>query len=153
MKQKEKVTFLESIGIMIKLNNDKLEYFKSYLICNELALERLEDMNFSAIKKLSHKKKALINSINVLDERLLLEIDKIKQSLGISDLSELESEKYDNLLELRLSSYTVLKKTVEIKNSDESLKAKIDKAFDIYKEKDDEFSVKKLQSFTKSFFY
>ncbi len=143
---------MEHIIKAIDNNRQKLTYLDSYLTVNEVAMERISESNISAVKELIGKKKAIITSINVLDDRILSDIDNIKSFYNVEDLSELSAKENPKLWELKEIATDVLRKMVELKKSDEILFEKMEDVFEDYKNEKGKFDKSKLEVYTNNFF-
>ncbi len=143
---------MNNIHKVIEDNKQKLGYLTSYLTLNEVAMERIKESNISAVKELISKKKALITSINVIDDKIIKGIENIKSSYKVNDLSELSAKKMPELWDLKELATDVLRKMVEVKKSDELLFEKMELAFDDYKNEKGKFDKRKLEVYTKNFF-
>ncbi len=143
---------MDFIKKTIEDNRQKLKYLKSYLTLNEVAMERVNESNIVALNELSNKKRALITSINVLDDKIINDIDCIKSFYKIKDLSELSPDREPKLKDLKEIATEVLRKMVDVKKSDEMLFRKMDVVFDDYKNEKGKFDRSKLEVFTNGFF-
>ncbi len=143
---------MENIIKAIENNRQKLNYLASYLTVNEVAMERISESNISAVKELIKKKKAIITSINVLDDRIIADIDNIKLFYNVTDLAELSAKENPKLWELKEVATDVLRKMVDVKNSDEVLFAKMEEVFEDYKNEKGKFDKTKLEVYTNNFF-
>lgn len=133
-------------------NRQKSEYLDSYLTINEMVMERLSESNISAARKLMNKKRAIITGIHVIDDKIIRDVEQIKLSCDVEDLSELDANEFPELRELKDLAMKVLRKMVDVKKSDEAVSDKIDAVFEDYKNEKGKFDKGKLQVFTKKFF-
>ncbi|MDO4772438.1 MAG: hypothetical protein Q4A72_02595 [Bacillota bacterium] len=133
-------------------NRQKSEYLDSYLTINEMVMERLSESNISAARELMNKKRAIITGIHVIDDKIIRDVEQIKLSCDVEDLSELDANEFPELRELKDLAMKVLRKMVDVKKSDEAVSDKIDAVFEDYKNEKGKFDKGKLQVFTKKFF-
>lgn len=133
-------------------NRQKSEYLDSYLTVNEMVMERLSESNISAARELMNKKRAIITGIHVIDDKIIRDVEQIKLSCDVEDLSELDANEFPELRELKDLAMKVLRKMVDVKKSDEAVSDKIDAVFEDYKNEKGKFDKGKLQVFTKKFF-
>ncbi len=143
---------MDSIKKLIEHNLEKIEFINSYLLTNDMISDRLVDGNFTAVKELSEKKRALITSIYVVDDKIVKGLNKIKADLDVKDISEASTSDYPELAELKRESVKVLRLMVKVKESDEALFSQMDDVFDDYQKSEGKFDKKKLESYTKDFF-
>ncbi len=143
---------MNNIQKAIDNNRQKLTYLDSYLTVNEVAMERILESNISAVKELINKKQAIITSINVLDDRIISDINNIKEFYSVEDLSELSAKEYPKLWELKEIATDVLRKMVDVKNSDQVLFEKMEDVFEDYKNEKGKFDRTKLEAYTNNFF-
>lgn len=133
-------------------NRQKSEYLDSYLTLNEMVMERLAESNISAARELMNKKRAIITGIHVIDDKIIRDVEQIKLSCNVEDLSELSPSEFPELRELKELAMKVLRKMVDVKKSDEAVSDKIDAVFEDYKNEKGKFDKGKLEVFTKKFF-
>lgn len=143
---------MESIKKLIKKNVDKVEFIKSYLEINDMIKNMLENHNFQAVKELSEKKRGIITSIDVVDDKIVEGLSELKKNLKIEDISMASTADYPELAELKKISVKVLRLMVEVKESDEKISSLMDFVFDNYKSEIGKFDKKKLEHYTKEFF-
>ncbi len=143
---------MKYIDKLIEANEQKSHHLKTYLTLNEVAMDRIRENNVTAVKELVLKKKALITSINVIDDKIIETLSTMKKDLNISDISELSVEEVPELVNLKEIATAVLRQMVDVKQSDEKLFEKMEGAFEDYKNEKGKFDKRKLQYYTKNYF-
>lgn len=143
---------MNEVTRLIEVNEDKLVCLKKYSDCNDMMLKMLEDRNLSALKNIRPKKSALISSMKLLDDKLVDLVEALKAKEEISDLSELDTTKYEELKRLKDISLSVLRLTLEVKKQDEVVAEKLDSSFEEYRTSKSKVNTNKLESFTKDYF-
>ncbi|MCK8059825.1 MULTISPECIES: hypothetical protein [unclassified Fusibacter] len=137
---------------LITYNNEKLEFLNEYLAANEMIESMSADQNFTAIRSLVDKKRSMITSIHVIDDKVMFGIKKLKEELGVSDLSELNAENHPELKTLKGISGKVLKQMVQVKTSDEKVSGLISNAFEQLKTNPKLVDKNKMYYYTNSYF-
>lgn len=143
---------MNEVTRLIEVNEDKFVCLKKYSDCNDMMLKMLEDRNLSALKNIRPKKSALISSMKLLDDKLVDLVEALKAKEEISDLSELDTTKYEELKRLKDISLSVLRLTLEVKKQDEVVAEKLDSSFEEYRTSKSKVNTNKLESFTKDYF-
>lgn len=143
---------MNEVTRLIEVNEDKLVCLKKYSDCNDMMLKMIEDRNLSALKNIRPKKSALISSMKLLDDKLVDLVEALKAKEEISDLSELDTTKYEELKRLKDISLSVLRLTLEVKKQDEVVAEKLDSSFEEYRTSKSKVNTNKLESFTKDYF-
>lgn len=142
---------MQEIERLISLNGEKLGCLVSYSHADDMLVDMLKDSNFTAIKELNLRKKALATSIDLLDDKIIEALAALKKEKNIEDISQLSAADYPRLAELKDVSLKVLKKLAEITERSKQIKLSVDRAFDDYREEDGKFDREKLMSFTADF--
>lgn len=143
---------MNKVAKLIEINEDKLVCLKKYSDCNDMMLKMLEDKNLSALKNIRPKKSALVRSIELLDEKLVQIVEELKALENISDLSEIDLTKYEDLGRLKELSISVLRLTIDVKNQDATVSRKLEEGFEEYRNTKSKMNTNKLESFTRDFF-
>lgn len=143
---------MNEVARLIAVNEDKLMCLKKYSDCNDMILQMLEDSNLSALKKIRPKKAALISSIKLLDDRLVVLVDALKQKENITDLAQMDGSKYEDLQNLKELSLLVLRLMLDVKKQDEFVAKKLDEGFEEYRLSKSRLDTNKLESFTRDYF-
>lgn len=143
---------MDSIERLLEHNKEKSKYIKSYLTTNEMIIEMLGGSNLAAVKELSDKKRSIITSIEVLDDKIIRDLAALKEDYGVKDISDLSVSDYPLLAQLKRESVRVLRQMVDVKKSDDALTKELDSVFDSYESSDNKFYRKKLEHYTQTFF-
>lgn len=141
---------MDIVRELIELNVQKLEFLSICLATNEQAYSLIDSLNMTSLSELSAKKKSTLTSINILDDRIVAYVEKLRQEQGVDSLSEIKSDKY--LRELRQISVEVVEKMAELKQSDDAIIRRINKMFADYESSEKSFDRKKIEYFTKNYF-
>lgn len=120
---------MKTIEQLIAYNREKIVYMNEYLDVNAMISEMSQTHNISAIKKLVIKKQGLITSINIIDDKLIKGIARLKETLGIDDLSDIKVTDYPQIVDLKIAAGDALKQMVIIRQSDDQVKTVIDRVF------------------------
>ncbi len=142
---------MDALIELIDLNQKKLEFLEVCLSTNEQAMFLVDNSNISALQELSRKKKSILTSINVLDDRIIALISELKKQRRVNNLSELNPD--EGLRELRGISVDVVQKMALLKQSDDDIMRRIDGMFVDYEISDKALDKKKVEYFTKNYFY
>jgi ribosome-associated translation inhibitor RaiA len=140
------------IDQLIEFQHEKASFLKAYLDANEMSVARAGEGNFTAIKELSEKKQSLATSIDVVDDKIISGIERLKESLGVEDLSEVDALVHPEIKVLKAEAAKVLKLMVEAKASDERTTAAVDEAFEQLKTSVRHIDKNKLYYYTKKYF-
>jgi hypothetical protein len=114
---------------LITYNREKLEFLNEYIAANEMIELMAQDQNFTSIRGLVDKKRGMITSINIIDDKVLYGIKRLKEEVKVNDLSEINVSDYPDLKILKIISGKVLRQMVAIKHSDDKVSDYINKAF------------------------
>ncbi len=137
---------------LIAYQSEKMSFITAYLAANELLEERALQRDFTAIKELMEKKQGLATAIDVVDNKIIQGIERLKDEAGISDLASLKIEQYPELKTLKIEAGKVLKAMVSLKSSDELVSDQIDAAFEALKTSAKHIDRNKIYNYTKNFF-
>lgn len=137
---------------LIGYQSEKMEFINAYMSANELLIARAEEKNFTAIKELMEKKQGLVTAIDVVDQKIIQGIARLKEETGVTDLAALDVVKYPELRQLKIEAGKVLKAMVALKSSDESISTHIDAAFEALKTSVKHIDRNKLYYYTKQYF-
>lgn len=140
------------IAELIRFNEEKLTFMETYLDINAMIHNHADSQNLSSVRDLVEKKRGLIVSIDVIDDKILKSMQKTKEDFNVSDFGDLSSQQEPDLKTLKITAGKVLKKMVEIKTSDESIKSIIDEAFKTLKTSKRPIDVNKLYYYTNEYF-
>ncbi len=141
-----------AVDKLIDYNKEKLLFLKEYIDTNEMILEMGASNNINALMDLANKKRRLITSIDVIDDKIIRGIAELKEEASVSDLAELKATEHSNLRQLKIVSGNVLKKMVDLKQSDVVAREMIDKVFDHMKTSQSTVDKNKLYYHTDKFF-
>lgn len=140
---------MKMIEQLTEYNREKIIYMNEYLDANAMITEMGQTHNISAIKKLVAKKQGLITSIDIIDDKLIKGIEQLKEVLGIDDLSEINVQAYPQIVKLKIAAGDALKQMVAIRQSDEEVKAVIDRVFKQMADDQSTIEKNKLYYYTK----
>lgn len=143
---------MEAIMQLIAYQQEKMGFINAYLAANDLLNDRAAEGNFTAIKELMEKKQGLATAIDVVDQKTIQGIERLKSQVGVKDLAEMDVAIYPDLKELKIIAGRVLQAMVAIKRSDESTSQVIDKAFETLKTSVRHIDRNKLYYYTKNYF-
>ncbi len=139
---------MSEIKRLIDYNIEKTMYLKRYLDANRVIEDMLMAGQLSGLDEVVDKKRAIGRSIDVIDDKIIGAIAALKQSVGIDDLSQLDTSRHGDAAQLKIESGKVLHLMVDLKNSDRALLEKIDAQFAKYKNSTARIDRNKLYSYT-----
>lgn len=137
---------------LIANQQEKMAFIQAYLAANDLLIDRAKEKSFTAIKELMDKKQGLVTAIEVVDQKIIQGIEKLKGETGVSDLAGLSVDTYPALKTLKIEAGRVLKAMVALKESDELAATHIDAAFEALKTSVKHVDKNKLYYYTKQYF-
>ncbi len=143
---------MELIKKLISYNQEKLEYLDKCLTANQMAKDLIKAKNINALSELSKKKKTLITSVEVIDDKILSAMSDVKKKHNVKNLQDIKDVEKEFLTQLRDVSILVVEKMVELKISDDEVLSRIDDMFASYDESVDENDTKKVEYYTNEFF-
>ncbi len=141
---------MQAIKRLIDFNIEKIAYLQSYLDSNKTIEDLIELEQFSNLTALVAKKRAIAQSIDVIDDKIIKELALLKQAAGIDDLAELDVKAYPAAEQLKIEAGKALQLMVKIKKSDEKLLNKIDVSFKKYGNSTRVVDKNKLYHYTKN---
>lgn len=143
---------MKAIDNLILYNKEKDGYLKNYLDCNDMIAEMARLDSVFAIEDIVQKKRGIITSINVADDKIVAGIETLKKELNIEDLSQLSAVDYPQIKDLKIVAGEVLKKMVDVTVSDKHALKYIDASFKRVENSDSDFDKRKTLNYTKNFF-
>ncbi len=123
---------MQAIKRLIDANIEKNSYLNAYLNCNKTIEDLIKLEQFSNLEALVSKKRAIAQSIDVIDDKIIRALAQLKQEAGIDDLAELDVKAYPAAEQLKIEAGKALQLMVKVKQSDEKLLKKIDASFKKY---------------------
>ena len=137
---------------LIRFNEEKLSFMATYLDINGMIHAHADSQNLSSVRELVEKKRGLIVSIDVIDDKILKSMLKTKEAFNVTDFSALSSVNDPDLKTLKIVAGKVLKQMLVIKTSDDSIKGIIDEAFKTLKTSKRPIDINKLYYYTNEYF-
>lgn len=137
---------------LIAFQQEKAEFLRAYLLANDMLEARATEQNFVAMKEIIDKKQGLAAAIDVVDDKIIQGIARLKEETNTKDLSELDVMKYPEIKTLKLEAGQVLKLMVELKTSETHVSTLVDQAFDALKQSVRQLDKNKLYHYTQKYF-
>ncbi len=137
---------------LITFQQEKAEFLRAYLLANDMLEARATEQNFVAMKEIIDKKQGLAAAIDVVDDKIIQGIARLKEETGTKDLSEIDVVKYPEIKTLKLEAGQVLRLMVELKASEVLVSSLVDQAFDALKKSVRQLDKNKLYHYTQKYF-
>ncbi len=141
---------MQEINRLIDFNIEKISYLNAYLDSNKTIEDLIALEQFSNLEALVSKKRAIAQSIDVIDDKIIRALSLLKQAVGITDLAQLDIKAHPDAEQLKIEAGKVLQLMVKIKQSDEKLLKKIDASFKKYGNSTRAVDKNKLYYYTKN---
>ncbi len=123
---------MQEIKRLIDFNIEKISYLNAYLDSNKTIEDLIALEQFSNLEALVSKKRAIAQSIKVIDDKIIKGLAALKQKAGIDDLAALDIKAHPDAEQLKIEAGKALQLMVKIKQSDKALLKKIDAGFAKY---------------------
>lgn len=108
----------EIISYLYKVSEAKHKLMKDLMLITKEQSKAIEENDIKAINSTITKKDKIIKNIDKLDKEFVEKYSKLKELLGISDLSEVESEPIDGFKELKSKIGDIVEDVEEINKLD-----------------------------------
>ncbi len=143
---------MNTVEELIVCNEKKLGYLKNCLDANRQAEILVEKANVNSLFELANKKKSLITSINVIDDRIVSLVSRLREERGVDSLADIIAGGDATIVELRRISVEVVEQMANLKQSDDAIMKRLEELFDNYKNSHSSADQKKLEYFTTNYF-
>ncbi|WP_072888550.1 flagellar export chaperone FlgN [Tepidibacter formicigenes] len=122
------------INLLIQISNTKYNIMKEIYEITKMQKVEIEKNNADSLLKYIEKKQEKIEEVNELDKKFYSIYIKIKEDLGITNIENIDIQKYPEIKELKNTVENILNITREIDEIDKINNSKVKEEFDKVKE-------------------